>query len=327
MTGNRDFKCYWCEASQCRRIATADAKTRESLNVMQCERCGLVQQYPLPAEQALRQYYSHNYRLDYKKAYVPRPRHILRAGKVALDRLAFLRSAGIDGGQLTDIGAGGGEFVFLAGQSGHAAHGLEPNLGYSEFARSAYQADVQTGGVTDLIPASQDVVTMFHVLEHIADPAGALEVIWRGLHEGGHLFVEVPNIAAADASPHNIYFKAHLFYFSLDTLRSIASPWFDVVNSDDVGNIRVVLRRRPTPVPRRLPDAASVANALHRVSSKGWIEYLTTGRGWRKPIERLRRQADERRVANMVPRKILASLLYPEAPTGKTLATRRERKA
>jgi 2-polyprenyl-3-methyl-5-hydroxy-6-metoxy-1,4-benzoquinol methylase len=304
-----DFECYLCAGREGRRVADTDAKTREPLRVMQCTGCGLVQQYPLPESRELHVYYSHHYRLDYKRVHKPRPKHVHRAGVAALDRVGFLAREGIRSGRLTDVGAGGGEFVFVASQCGFDASGVEPNLGYSAFARDAYDVEVSTAEVGSLEPGSADVVTMFHVLEHIADPRAALRSIWSALAPGGHLFIEVPNILAADASPHNIYFKAHLFYFSAPTLAAVADACFERVAVQDHGNLLMLLRRRDAPLEPRLPEASEVARALRRLDEKGWTEYLMRGQGWRKPIARWQRHRVEARFEEVPPRQILSELI------------------
>lgn len=122
-----------------------DAKSQETLHVAICKGCGLVQQDPIPSEQELHHFYTHNYRVDYKKTYTPKPKHVYRAGMAGLDRLRFLKRNGLAGGKLLDIGAGGGEFVYLSKRSGYRSVGVEPNIGYSEFAKSQYGVQVTTG--------------------------------------------------------------------------------------------------------------------------------------------------------------------------------------
>ncbi|WP_211826756.1 hypothetical protein [Kistimonas asteriae] len=110
--------CQHCGHNRLSPVAHKDAKTGEPLTVALCEQCGLVQQTPLPTAEALTAYYAHHYRVDYKQAYTPKPRHVYRAGKTALQRVEFLMAAGCAGGELLDIGAGGGEFVYLSSRAG-----------------------------------------------------------------------------------------------------------------------------------------------------------------------------------------------------------------
>ena len=60
----------------------------------------------------------------------------------------------------------------------------------------------------------------------------------------GILFIEVPNIETKDASPHNIYFKAHIHYFSASTLTSAASNYFEKIDEDIGSNLRIIFKRK-----------------------------------------------------------------------------------
>lgn len=276
-----------------------------------CRGCGLVQQTQMPSDEELRIYYSHNYRRDYKKTYFPKIKYVRRAGLAALDRLAFLeaRLPAPRPKRLLDVGAGGGEFVYLASRSGFIAKGIEPNEGYSEYAKREYGAEIQTVGIDGLEASSFDLVTMFHVFEHLAWPRKVMEKTADALTDGGFLMVEVPNIFQSDASPHNIYFKAHLFYYSRFTLAAAASRWFEAVAADDSGNLRMLFRKRAVPLGETaLPSAGEVAATFRRLRQKGWMEYLFKGGGVFKPFRRMRRSISEALVRGAAPKDILDAL-------------------
>ena len=167
----------------------------------------------------------------------------------------------------------------------------------------------------DLEHASADVVTLFHVLEHLADPPAVFRKLHHVLSDQGLLFIEVPNILQSDASPHNVFFKAHLFYFSRFTLHAAASSHFEPVLTDDQGNLRVLFRKRAMPLDApALPDPEHVAFAWQRLRQKGWLEYLTVGGGLRKPWRRIRQAAAERRIAGQRPRALLDELFETASP-------------
>ena len=208
-----------------------------------------------------------------------------------------------------DIGAGGGEFCFMAQQQGFEVQGIEPNHGYSEFAREQYGIEVITAGMADVPAQSADVVTMFHVLEHLAHPQQVAEKIWHILRPGGLWVIEVPNILQTDASPHNIYFKAHLFYYSRHSLGAATSRFFDVGHLHDDGNLFAVLARRSEPLNQMLlPTAEDLQHARRQLAAKGWWQYLTVGGGWRKPAQRVRRLLQERQIPEVRARELLQNL-------------------
>lgn len=89
---------------------------------------------PFQLKQSFKAYYSTEYRQDYKNTYTPKPKHVFRAGNLALKRIKFLQNSGVSKGRLLDLGAGGGEFTYLSGQMGFESEGMEPNIGYSTYA-------------------------------------------------------------------------------------------------------------------------------------------------------------------------------------------------
>lgn len=301
--------CHLCDGHELQHRLRRDAKTGETLQIALCLSCGLVQQTDIPSDRQLETYYSHHYRADYKKVHQPRPRHIHRAGVAALDRLDLLARwlpRQSTGTRLLDVDAGGGEFVYLARRRGYDARGIEPNVGYSEFAQSAYGVEVRTAGLEAAGDTHADVVTMFHVFEHMAHPRDALTRIAGILSPGGHLFIEVPNILQADASPHNTYFRAHLYYYSRHTLAAAASRHFDLLEVDDQGNLKALLRKKAQPEAAcRLPGADELAFIRARLARKGWLEYLTVGGGLRKPFLRVATRMRERSASALAPRAIL----------------------
>ena len=85
------MKCALCFNGRFEEVSNVDAKSSERLLVSMCEKCGLIQQIPIPIDDELRIYYSHNYRKDYKNVYTPKSKHVYRAGKTAIQRIKFLK--------------------------------------------------------------------------------------------------------------------------------------------------------------------------------------------------------------------------------------------
>ena len=191
----------------------SETKNNSYLKVVFCKGCGMVQQDPIPSEKEVNEYYSNEYRQDYKRTNIPKIKHVYRAGNLALERINFLKERNIIKGNLLDVGAGGGEFTYLSGRLGFISQGIEPNIGYSNYARKEYGINIQTGHLSDVCQKF-DLITMFHALEHIPNPIQTFKLLYELLNNEGSLFIEVPNIETKDASPHNIYFKAHIHYFS-----------------------------------------------------------------------------------------------------------------
>lgn len=305
--------CRLCNSSFIKNWAAKDAKTGETLHMALCGGCGLVQQSTLPTDEELKIYYSHNYREDYKSTHQPKPKYVYRAGLAAKDRLAFIERAGIQASnkRLLDVGAGGGEFCYMAGKAGFVAQGIEPHHGYSEFARNQYEVSIRTCGIAELEEQQADVVTMFHVFEHLAHPSDVIRKIWDVLDDKGHLVIEVPNIHQADSSPHNIYFKAHLFYYSRYSLMAAVSQYFELVCLEDEHNLFMAFRKRSQALAELvLPSPAQVLNTAQRLDRKGWKEYLVEGGGWKKVFKRIATKIDERKVKSLTAHQILTKVWH-----------------
>jgi SAM-dependent methyltransferase len=154
-----------------------------------------------------------------------------------------------------------------------------------------------------------DIVSLFHVLEHMPNPIAAFDRLASLINPCGSLIIEVPNIEQADAAPSNIFFKAHLFYFSAATLIACASRHFEPIVISNKGNLSVIFKKRLTESALSLPTRDDVKALERRLSRKGWIEYLTLGGGWRKPYKRLTRAFIEFGISGRSPREVLSIAL------------------
>jgi 2-polyprenyl-3-methyl-5-hydroxy-6-metoxy-1,4-benzoquinol methylase len=110
-------------------------------------------------------------------------------------RLALVRTLAPPPARLLDAGAGRGRFVAAARLSGYDASGIEPAV------RGPAAPDVERARIDEatIEPGSLDVVSLWHVLEHLDDPGSALDRIATWLRPGGGLVVGVPNLASLQA--------------------------------------------------------------------------------------------------------------------------------
>jgi SAM-dependent methyltransferase len=138
-------------------------------------------------------------------AYQSRPPHLARVADPILrafdrQRLARLESLAKPPARLLDAGAGRGRFLATACAAGYDAFGIEPSARGSG-ATAAIGAVVRRASIerAEIPAASLDAVTIWHVLEHLEDPGGALDRIARWLRPGGALLVGVPNLASLQA--------------------------------------------------------------------------------------------------------------------------------
>ena len=289
--------CILCRNGVFKIVSQKDSKNGLFLKVIICESCGMIQQDPIPSEDEVNEYYSNEYRKDYKKTITPKIKHVFRAGNLALDRINFLKKAQISSGKLLDVGAGGGEFIYISGKLGFDSEGIEPNIGYSQYGKKEYRIDLNTGQLSDVSGQFQ-IITMFHVLEHIPDPVLTFERLWRLIENDGHVFIEVPNIETSKASPHNIYFRAHIHYFSEATLVASASRYFEKIYSEKNSNLRIIFKKKEIIEDLIFPNSKQISHTTKRLKNKGWIEYLLRGKGYQKIFSRIKQTTIESSLRN-----------------------------
>lgn len=240
--------CMLCEAKE-QRVLSNQGRHGQALTTAICTNCGLVQSYPIPSEEMLRAYYRDQYRSDYKRTVTPKRKHILRYSRNAVHRLARLQSFATPGHRLLDVGSGSGEFVYLARAAGFQAAGLEPHEGYSEYTRRTFDIPVHTASIDEAMipPASLDVVTIHHVVEHLPNPVVSLGIIHQWLRPGGILAIDVPDIATTVHAPSTRFHFAHIYNFNYHTLHALLQrSGFTVIDHPDYRSTTLFARRNDT---------------------------------------------------------------------------------
>ena len=141
---------------------------------------------------------------------------------------------------------------------------------------------------------------MFHALEHVPDPLAVVTTVRTWIRNGGHLVVEVPNIAARVQAPGHQYHYAHLYHFSGSTLAALGEAaglrLADTRYTDDRGNVICVFQRAGG---ERRPPAgldAEAARTLAALRSHTLTGHYFSAVPYVRAIRRLRRRIAENRV-------------------------------
>ncbi len=241
------FPCNLCGGQEVAVLANR-SRSGKPLRTVICTRCGLVWSDPLPHNP--RDFYEDDYRVNYKGTYSPKPKHIMRAGHVALSRHRKIESLLSQPLSILDVGSGGGEFSYLLKTLGHQVKGIEPNKGYADYSIREYELDVQIGFIQDnrFQGESFDLITIWHVLEHTENPGEVLSLLHALLKPQGTLVIEVPNVEARCQSPISTFHEAHIFNFNVATLERLAEKmgFTDMAHflSEDGGNITLIARKK-----------------------------------------------------------------------------------
>ena len=135
-----------------------------------------------------------------------------------------------------DVGAATGFLGSVLAAQGHTVVGAESDPA-SAAAAAPHYAAFYTADVASLPVLREgpfDLVVVGDILEHLADPAGALERLVAQMAPGGRLLVSVPNVAFAtvrlelllgrfEYRPRGIMDVTHLRFFTRSTLRRMLS--------------------------------------------------------------------------------------------------------
>jgi SAM-dependent methyltransferase len=167
--------------------------------VVQCLQCGGAYLAERPLDLAA------YYPAETYAAYDGDAKHFSRApgrGQGLAQRRQWLMTLKPGGGRLLDVGCGSGDFLDLLRRvPGWRVAGLEPSPAAVEHARAVRALDVTMGELpqSHWPPASYDSIMMWHVLEHVPNPALVLAEVRRLLRPGGVFVLAVPVADSAEA--------------------------------------------------------------------------------------------------------------------------------
>ena len=189
--------------------------------VVRCRECSFVFLNPRPSEDALPNWYPDVYYPVGGGAETPEAIAVARGLLSRVETIHSGRSQSI-----LDVGCGTGLFLKFARDAGHQVQGVELSQSAVNYGRNVYGLSIETGSVesVSLPESSLDVITMWHVLEHLPDPVATLERIARLLKPGGVLLFGVPNIESLEAKLFgrrwfSLDAPRHLGHFSPETAR------------------------------------------------------------------------------------------------------------
>ncbi|MBK5218437.1 MAG: class I SAM-dependent methyltransferase [Thermoleophilia bacterium] len=189
-----DSLCPACARSghsRWRPASPSDPSLNDEFWLTRCPHCGTASTRPLQDPATLAPLYASGFYspphplLD--RLIEPIRQIMLRERDRSLDGVAA-------GAKLFEIGAGDGSYIAHLRGEGYRATGIEPHARPGDDAIERIPLDQ-----VELPARSQDVVMMWHVLEHLDDPAAALAAAHEWLVLGGRLIVAVPNISSVQA--------------------------------------------------------------------------------------------------------------------------------
>lgn len=226
--------CPLCEGKHLKRTITCvdHYASDETFDLFCCEDCGFQFTQDFPVETEIGRYYetpeyiSHS---DIKKGIVNNLYHLVRKRMLARKAQLISHLLGKSSGTLLDIGTGTGYFANAMQERGWKVTAIEKSPQARAFAKEHFYLDVYEEAVLKDLPAkSFDVITLWHVMEHLEHVNETWECLHQLLSDNGILVVAVPNCSSYDAKKYKEYWAAydvprHLWHFTPNTIQQFGA--------------------------------------------------------------------------------------------------------
>lgn len=217
--------CPVCHSTAIAKVLEAEDHTvsHETFPIWQCAACSLRFTQNVPEQASIGRYYQSDDYISHTNAargligrlYLLARRFTLRKKRKFVERVS-----GRSKGSVLDVGAGTGAFLHEMKIAGWSVEGVEPDPGAIERALAMHHVHLQPAEeLFQLSPAGYDVITLWHVLEHVHQLHAYLSQLKRLCKTDGVILIAVPNYTSFDADHYGSYWAAydvprHLYHFS-----------------------------------------------------------------------------------------------------------------
>jgi 2-polyprenyl-3-methyl-5-hydroxy-6-metoxy-1,4-benzoquinol methylase len=198
--------------------------SKETFDLYYDETLDMLITHPQPSLENLGKYYeSEDYisHTDNKRSLFEKLYHFIK-GIALKNKLNLINSLQPQKGIILDIGAGTGEFLSVAKNDGWQTIGVEPSDRAKGIAKNKGVSFVEETG--ELENHSFDLISMWHVLEHVPDLDKQIKELKRLLKPSGALIIAVPNFKSFDAQHYGKFWAAfdvpiHFWHFSKTAIK------------------------------------------------------------------------------------------------------------
>lgn len=208
----------------------------EKFNIKKCDSCGFKFTDEIEDELNIGKFYqSENYisHSNTAKGIVNLAYHAVRKYMLGRKRKLVEKSTGLKTGQLLDIGTGTGFFMNAMKSAGWEVTGTEKSPDARKFAKKEFKLKInETEELFQFKKENFDVITLWHVLEHIHRLNENMEKIRELLIPKGKLIIAVPNHTSYDARYYKDFWAAwdvprHIWHFGPEQMK-LLSEKFDL---------------------------------------------------------------------------------------------------
>lgn len=201
--------------------------SHESFQIVKCDSCTLLFTNPRPTSEHLSKYYESEEYISHTNTATNLIGRVYKSVRsIALKSKVKLINSLTSKGQLLDYGCGTGHFLIAAKTDGWKVVGIEPSSQAQENAPANIQQDILNN--LESIPENKtfNIISLWHVLEHIADLKSTLQNLIEKIDQSGKLIIAVPNPESYDAKVYQEHWAAydvprHLYHFTQNSLAQL----------------------------------------------------------------------------------------------------------
>lgn len=230
MSQERLEKCPVCQYNKFNDYLKCEdfLLTGETFTIVKCENCGFEFTNPRPYANELGKYYKSTDYISHsnsRKGFFNTVYQQVR--NYTLKKKFRLITQKVSSGVILDIGCATGEFLNTMKSHGWKTNGIEPDDLVRKAANEKYGLEVFEENELNTLPLhSYDVITMWHVLEHVPNLNERIEQCKKLLKPEGYLYIAVPNSESYDAEIYKEFWAAydvprHLYHFSKETINRL----------------------------------------------------------------------------------------------------------
>ena len=236
LNGNQyRYETIDCAVCSQRNFESISEKDRYGfrMDVVVCRTCGLVQTNPRMNQESYNEFYNTEYRSIYIGTEKPTEdffnRQRFNIGRKIFDFIASHTNVGdVKGKFVFEIGCGAGGILKFFEDKGCRVKGIDLGKEYLEYGRTQHSLDLEVGSLSDFVlrlPNKPDIIIYSHVLEHILDLEGQLNLVKKIMHPGTLLYIEVPGLRNLHQTYENdllVYLQnAHVYHFTKTSLLNV----------------------------------------------------------------------------------------------------------
>ncbi|MFV0141836.1 class I SAM-dependent methyltransferase [Empedobacter falsenii] len=200
--------------------------TGEKFEIYEDSETEVLYTLPQPIENLGKYYESKNYisHTDGKKSIFERFYQMVKS--INLNNKLELINKVSNGKNILDYGCGVGDFLEHLQKNGYDVLGMEPNDSARKIAQSKIGKEKVTSTELEHNDQKFDIITLWHVLEHIPNLNEIIQQLKNHLSENGRLIIAVPNHKSYDAEYYGKYWAAydvprHLWHFSASSMNKL----------------------------------------------------------------------------------------------------------